>query len=158
MLTRQSDKLTDNISHDSNDSAIAVVSPTINQTTTNFVFPGPTDPYLCRAIQLPPASTISVQYDVQFLVPPNQTVVRYGQPSDTMPEHTSCSNKLLQSDARAVELDKNLVGHGGEHGVTGCSPSSVSGHQQSESAIQPCQSYGQPICLSAEQLAFCSLV
>ena len=98
MLTRQIDQLTDNISHDSYDSAIAGVSPTVNQTTNNFVFPGPTNPYLSRAIPPPPASTTSMQYDVQFPVPPNQTVVRYGQPPGTMPEHTSfntCSSRRL---------------------------------------------------------------
>ena len=101
-----------------------------------------------------------MQYDVQFSVPPYQTSVHYGQPSDTMPENTSFNirSKSPESEARAGGLDKNLVGHSGEHGVTGCSPSSISGHQQSESARPPYQSYGQPTCLSAEQLAFSSLV
>ena len=144
----------------SNDSALAEMIPTINQITNNFLFPGPTNHHLTRATPPPLASSTSVQYDVQFSVPPYQTSVHYGQPSDTMPENTSFNirSKSPESEARAGGLDKNLVGHSGEHGVTGCSPSSISGHQQSESARPPYQSYGQPICLSAEQLAFSSLV
>ena len=131
------------------------------QTEWHFVLPGPSNLHLSRHEPPPPvASTTCEHYDVQFPVPPNRTVVRYGQLSDAMPEQTCftiCSN-FTQSDARAVGLDKNLAGHGVEHGVAGCSPSSVSGHQQSESARPPCQSYAQPNCLSAAQSAFSSLV
>mgnify|MGYP007045178732 CR=1 FL=1 len=114
------------------------------QTEWHFVLPGPSNLHLSRHEPPPPvASTTCEHYDVQFPVPPNRTVVRYGQLSDAMPEQTCftiCSN-FTQSDARAVGLDKNLAGHGVGHGVTGCSHSSVAGHQQPELANTPVSLY-----------------
>ena len=135
------------------------VSLTVHDIINNFVFPGSTYPHPSSPTS-PPATTSSVPYDVQFPVPALPTVVQYDQPSDAMPEPTSVniSSNFLPSDDRVVGLNKNLVGHGEGHGVTGCSPSSVAGHQQSESARPPCQSYGQPNCLSAAQPAFSTLV
>ena len=154
-------KVTDINFHDSYDRITTRASLTVLDITNNFIFPGSTNPHPSSPTPTPqPASTTSVPCNVQFPVPPDPTVVRCGQPSDAMPEQTSFTirSNYLQPDVRVVGLDKNLVGHGGGHGVTGWSPSSVSGHQQPESATPPCQSYGHPTCLSAAQSAFSTLV
>jgi hypothetical protein len=145
---------------DRENSDITGVTLALNNLINNFVFPGSSNPHQSSPTP-PPASTTSVPYDVELIVPANQTVVHHReQPSDAMPEPISsynCSN-FSPTDDRVVGLNKNLVGHGEGHGVTGCSPSSVAGHQQSESARPPCQSCGQPHCLSAAQSAFSSII
>ena len=121
---------------DIENSAEAAKCLSINNVINNLLFPGSTNPHQSSPTSPPPASTTSVQYDGKFPVPAEPTVVHYDQPSDVMPEPT-CLNiwsNPSSADVRVVVLNKNLVGHGGEHGVTGCSMSSVSGHQQSESA------------------------
>ena len=146
---------------DRENSDITGVTLALNNMINNFVFPGSSNPHQSSPTPPPPASTTSVPYDVKLIVPANPTVVHHNdQPSDAMPKPTSfniCSN-FSPSDDCVEGLNKNLVGHGGGHGVTGCSPSSVAGHQQSESARPPCQSYGQPNCISAAQPAFSTLV
>ena len=132
---------------------------TVQDFINNFVFAGSTNSHPSCPTSPPPASTTSVPYDVQFPVPALPTDVHYDQPSDAMPEPTSLniSSNFSPSDDRVVGLNKNLVGHGEGHGVKGCSPSSVAGHQQSESARPLCQSCGQPHCLSAAQSTFSSI-
>ena len=151
----QQTKITDNNSSDSYDRDTSAVI--VNDMINDLVFPGSTNPHPTTP---PPASSSSVPYDVQFPVPALPTDVHYDQPSDAMPEPTSLniSSNFSPSDDRVVGLNENLVGHGEGHGVTGCSPGSVAGHHQSESARPPCQSYGQPNCLSAAQSAFSTLV
>ena len=134
------------------------VSLTVNDFINNFIFPGST--YPSHLTPATPASITSIECDVEFPVPPHLTCVHYGQPSEAMPDQPSFmfSSNILQSDARVVGLDRNLVGQEEEHEVTGCSASSISGHQQSESARSPYQSYSQPSCLSAAQSPLSSLV
>ena len=145
---------------DRENSDITGVTLALNNLINNFVFPGSSNPHQSSPTP-PPASTTSVPYDVELIVPANQTVVHHReQPSDAMPEPISsynCSN-FSPTDDRVVGLKKNLVGQWEGHGVTGCSPSSVAGHQQSESARPLCQSCGQPHCLSAAQSAFSSII
>ena len=114
-------KVTDINFHDSYDRTTTRASLTVLDITNNFIFPGSTNPHPSSPTPTPqPASTTSVPCNVQFPVPPDPTVVRCGQPSDAMPEQTSFTirSNYLQPDVRVVGLDKNLVGHGGGHGVT----------------------------------------
>ena len=114
------------------------ISFTESNLINNLIVAGSTNAHLPRT-STPPThhkdynTTLNSAFS---LVPAEPTVVHSDQPPDAMPETTSftiCSN-LSPSEDCVVGLDKNLAGHGGGHGVMGCSHSSVSGHHQSESA------------------------
>ena len=107
-----------------------------NYLINNLIFAGSTNLHLPSAT-MPTSTTTTLQpYLVLSDVPTEPTTVHYDQPSEPMPEPSSfniCSNLPPRVDC--VEgVCKNLAGHGGGHGVAGCSHGGVAGHQQPESA------------------------
>ena len=96
---------------------------------------GCASPHPCSTTK-PQASTTIVPYDVELCVPDIPTTVHRDQPPDSMPRPTSFTTSISSVNC-VVGLDKNLTGHGRGHGVTECSPNSVAGHQQPESATMP---------------------
>ena len=109
-----------------------------NILTNILLFTGSANAQLLSTTIPTTIETTTQPYAVPTTVPDETTAVHYNQdqPSDSMPEPTSfnISSNFSQLVDCVGGLCKNLAGHGVGHGVTGCSHSSVAGHQQPESA------------------------